>query len=144
LPVIALIIKLASRSPVITTIETTGKRGVAFLRYKFTTRNKNGEDFSFGKFLENSGLEKLPSIINVWMGEMNLVGPLPYSVDKCNYWNTKISDFYKRFSFKPGYFGVTPRISEKENIVMVENNLAYELRYIMHTSVDQDLRHIIR
>jgi len=53
-----------------------------------------------GKFLSHSGLDELPQLVNILMGEMELVGPRPLPVEE----STKISIKYLsvRESVKPG------------------------------------------
>ncbi len=61
--------------------------------------------FAFGKFLRKCNLDELPQIINVLKGDMSLVGPRPYPVEECAYWNTTFDDFYYRYAVKPGLTG---------------------------------------
>ena len=56
-----------------------------------------------GRLLRRSKLDELPQLINVFRGEMSLVGPrppLPSEVDKYGF------DMHRRFLVKPGLTGL--------------------------------------
>ena len=100
---LVLAIKLDSRGPVFYMQERVGKNGRHFLIYKFRTmisnadrlldgledkneKSANGQLFKMkkdpritrvGAFLRKWSLDELPQIINVYKGEMSLVGPRP-------------------------------------------------------------------
>lgn len=64
---------------------------------------------NFGKFLRKSGLDELPQLINVLMGQMNLIGPRPLSIEDLG----KIKKYYpelyfrrSRLNSKPGIIGL--------------------------------------
>lgn len=121
-PFIALGIKLSSPGPVFFKQKRTGKNGYPFTCYKFRTmRNtpvyRNSVEvpdvttrgdhriFPFGRFLRFLNLDELPQIMNVIKGDMSLVGPRPYPIDECAYWNSMFEDFYYRYAVKPGITG---------------------------------------
>lgn len=52
-----------------------------------------------GKFLSHTGLDELPQLINVFKGEMALVGPRPLPVDEAKRVPKK---YERRFSVLPG------------------------------------------
>lgn len=58
----------------------------------------------FGRFLRKSSLDELPQFINVFMGEMSLVGPrppIPYECDMYDVWHKR-----RLLSCKPGITGL--------------------------------------
>lgn len=144
LPLVAALIKLSSSEPIFARKRVTGRRGVVFTQYVYPTEHSTSErNFWFGSLLFRSGLYKLPSVINVWQGNMNLVGPQPYPVEYNNQWNQEFSDFYKRFSFKPGLLSVADPITNPTDATQMNQALQQELRYVLNPSFKKDCRRLI-
>lgn len=80
--VIALLIRLESRGPVLIRKERiSGRSGERFNLFKFRTHVwGNGETklTRLGGRLKRYGLDQLPGLINVWLGQISLVEPRPY------------------------------------------------------------------
>ena len=122
-------IKLDSRGPVFYKQQRVGKNGRRFLLYKFRTmvvdadvlfsqlasQNEKGTEGQLfkmradpritrvGRFIRKWSLDELPQIINVYRGEMSLVGPrppLPREVEKY------CSEHYCRLKGLPGITGL--------------------------------------
>lgn len=160
-PFIALGIKLSSRGPVFFKQKRTGKNGITFTCYKFRTMEYgSGEKkaavpditvrgdkrvFPFGSFLRFLNLDELPQIINVIKGDMSLVGPRPYPVDECAYWNTKIDNFYYRYAVKPGITGFAQVKGYRGgtlDIDLIRKRTDYDLIYVQKNSLVFDLKTI--
>ncbi len=88
--VIAIAIKAESRGPIFFRGARVGRDGKLFMIYKFRTmvadasargtRITTRDDprvTRVGKFLRRAKLDELPQLLNVWRGEMSLVGPRP-------------------------------------------------------------------
>jgi lipopolysaccharide/colanic/teichoic acid biosynthesis glycosyltransferase len=161
-PIIAIGIKLGSSGPVIFKQPRTGQGGKPFTCYKFRTMHlvgkKSGEKpvvtqkndprvFAFGQWLRKLNLDELPQLINVLKGDMSLVGPRPYPIDECNYWNQAFNDFFIRYAVKPGISGhaqVNGLRGGTHNIDHMRKRLDYDLIYIEKQSLFMDLKIIFQ
>ncbi|WP_340103299.1 sugar transferase [Rhodohalobacter sp. 8-1] len=162
-PFIAAGIKLTSKGPVLFKQPRTGKNGNIFFCYKFRTMHvvqKKAENglpvvtqkgdnriFSFGQFLRKTNLDELPQILNVMKGEMSLVGPRPYPVDECAYWNRAFDDHYYRYILKPGITGFAQAQGYRGGTLDVElmrKRLDFDLIYIEKTSFSFDMKIIYK
>ena len=88
--IVGIIIKLTSPGPIFFTQKRTGLNGVEFKCYKFRSMKVNEEADSkqatvndprktrFGDFLRRSNIDELPQFINVFKGDMSIVGPRPH------------------------------------------------------------------
>ncbi len=158
-PFIALGIKMSSKGSVIFRQKRTGINGHAFTCYKFRTmynvarKHKDDEPditqkgdsriFAFGSFLRKTNLDELPQIINVMKGEMSLIGPRPYPVDECKYWNNTFDDFYYRYMVKPGVTGfaqVTGFRGGTLDVNHMRKRLDKDLIYIQKQSLWMDIK----
>jgi lipopolysaccharide/colanic/teichoic acid biosynthesis glycosyltransferase len=61
----------------------------------------------FGKFLRLSTLDEMPQFINVFFGDMSIVGPRPHPVKLNEEYRNKILKFNKRHRHKPGITGLS-------------------------------------
>jgi lipopolysaccharide/colanic/teichoic acid biosynthesis glycosyltransferase len=96
-----------------------GHRGKAFRMYKFRTMRdasigaheswKRGEDRSrvtrFGRLLRNTHLDELPQLINIFRGEMNVIGPRPEMIEIEVWASEHVPGFSRRLALKPGITG---------------------------------------
>ena len=162
-PLIALGIKISSRGPVLFRQPRTGKAGQKFECLKFRTMhvvNKTNDDgtpvvtqkgdsriFAFGQFLRRTNLDELPQILNVIKGEMSLVGPRPYPVEECAYWNQKFDDHYYRYILKPGITGFAQAQGYRGGTLdeeLMRKRLDFDLIYVEKSSFTFDLRIIYK
>ena len=146
LVVIAVIVRLHFGSPVLFTQERLGSQGRPFLIRKFRTMtNALGTDgkllpdaerlTSFGRFLRSTSLDELPEMINVFLGEMSLVGPRPlYS----HYRDRYTKEQFRRHDVLPGITGWAQ--IKGRNVISWEQKFAFDLWYVDHQSLGLDLK----
>ncbi|MDB9853190.1 exopolysaccharide biosynthesis polyprenyl glycosylphosphotransferase [Flavobacteriaceae bacterium] len=118
IPLFGLIIKLNSRGPILFSQIREGYKGSFFNCFKFRTMILNLESDTkmaddndkrltkFGKFLRLSTLDEMPQFINVFLGDMSIVGPRPHPLNLNKEFESIVAGFKKRHRFKPGITGL--------------------------------------
>lgn len=92
-----------------------------------------------GRFLRKTYLDELPQLINVFRGDMSLVGPrpcLPYEAEKYHQWHRR------RFDCVPGMTGLW-QVSGKNRLTF-RQMIRHDINYSRRSSVGFDLRIILR
>jgi putative colanic acid biosysnthesis UDP-glucose lipid carrier transferase len=116
---IAIAIKLDSKGPVFYRPVRIGKSGARILIYKFRSMRHSTEPVdknrstavdddritSVGKFIRKYSLDELPQFINVFNGEMSVVGPRPHRVDLDKRFQQIAPGYMVRQYIKPGITG---------------------------------------
>lgn len=117
-PVLSLIIILTSRGPVFFRQKRTGKGGKDFWCYKFRSMyvNENSDKVQakkgdaritpIGKFIRKTSLDEFPQFINVFLGNMSIVGPRPHMLKHTEEYSQMISKYMVRHFVKPGITGL--------------------------------------
>tara|TARA_B110000037_G_C17022005_1_gene465734 strand:- start:213 stop:806 length:594 start_codon:yes stop_codon:yes gene_type:complete len=111
--VIAILVRFKIGSPIFFNQPRAGLEGKVFKIYKFRTMtneiDSNGvllQDSErlnqFGKFLRSTSLDELPSLWNVLIGDISLVGPRPLLVEYLPLYSERQS---RRHKAKPGISG---------------------------------------
>ena len=118
-PLLAIIIKLQSKGPVIFRQEREGKNGTHFTCFKFRSMILNDESdqrwatindprlTKVGSFLRKTSLDEFPQFINVLLGDMSIVGPRPHAVLMNDSYRNVVEKFAQRHSAKPGVTGLS-------------------------------------
>lgn len=159
LPVIALLIILDSRGPVFFLQNRNKKGGRIFTCIKFRTMIGNSEAdhlpacendcriTRIGRFLRRHHLDELPQLLNVWWGDMSLIGPRPYMINDNDRYEPLIENYRIRHSVKPGITGLAQASGHYGYLVgptEMKARLALDLEYIKNWSVQMDLNILYR
>lgn len=161
--IVAILIKLESKGPVIFSQKRVGLNGEEFKMYKFRSMVQNAEELKeklakqnemsgpmfkmkedprvtkVGKFIRKTSIDELPQLINVLKGDMSLVGPrpsLPKEVEKFESW------MLDRLNVKPGltcYWQVSGR-----NNIDFEDWMKLDLQYVEDRNFLLDLKLIFK
>lgn len=150
---IALLIKLSSRGPVLYRQQRMGLDCQPFPLLKFrsmrvgaepegipvwTTKNDPRRTW-IGALLRQTSLDELPQLVNVLKGEMSLVGPRPERPEFINEFRTRIPRYMLRHKIQAGMTGWA-QIHGYRGDTSVEERLRYDLEYIQHWSLLLDLK----
>ncbi|KAA3647826.1 MAG: sugar transferase [Chloroflexi bacterium] len=159
LALIAIIIKLDSRGPVLFFQERAGKNGKNFKMFKFRTMVADADEdlhkqqvaayasgeldagngykiekdprvTRVGSLLRNTSLDELPQLFNILRGEMSLVGPRPVPV-----YEAEAYDWWQaeRLMVLPGITGMWQVSGRSE--VTFEDQSRLDIRYVRHHTV---------
>ena len=156
---VAILIKLDSRGPIIFRQERIGENCERFSMYKFRSMVENAEEQAgdiaqetedsqilhkhrtdprvtrVGRKLRRASIDELPQLLNVIKGEMSLVGPrpeLPFLVEQYEPWQRK------RFAIPPGMTGWWQIRGRSERPMHLHVN--DDLYYIQNHSLLLDVR----
>ncbi|MCY4044649.1 MAG: undecaprenyl-phosphate glucose phosphotransferase [Cellvibrionales bacterium] len=156
--IIALLIKLTSKGPVIFKQQRYGLAGESIQVYKFRTmvvhQDKQVAQATrddtritpLGRFLRKTSLDELPQFINVLQGRMSVVGPRPHAIVHNEYYREAIEGYMLRHLVKPGITGwaqVNGWRGETDTLDKMQHRIDYDLYYLNHWSVSFDIKIIL-
>lgn len=159
-PFIAVAIKLDSPGPVVFKQVRVGQNGRKFNLYKFRSmysdaeqklaelkakNEMNGAMFKMkndpritrvGRWLRKTSLDEFPQFLNVFKGEMSLVGTRPPTYEEVAHYR---EEHLKRISLKPGITGMW-QISGRNKITDFEQVVALDCGYLENWRFFNDLK----
>lgn len=154
--VIAIVVKLTSRGPVIFKQNRYGMDGKKIKVWKFRsmTVTEDGETVTqaskndsrvtkVGAFLRRTSLDELPQFINVLQGSMSIVGPRPHAVAHNEMYRRKVEYYMLRHRIKPGITGwaqVNGWRGETDTLEKMQKRVEYDLEYIKNWSLWFDFK----
>lgn len=156
---IAIAVKLSSPGPVFFAQERTGYRGKIFRCLKFRTMRVNDDADTrqatrnddrttrVGAFLRRTSLDELPQFINVFLGDMSVVGPRPHMLKHTDQYAKLIDLYMVRHIVKPGVTGwaqVNGYRGITDELWKMEKRVEYDVWYIENWSFLLDLKIILR
>ncbi len=149
---IPLAIWLHDRGPVFYTQARLGKGGRVFKMYKFRSMAPDAEAVSgavwaaeddpritpVGRFLRARALDELPQVINMWRGDISLVGPRAERPELAARFAEERPSFRNRLAVRPGMTGVAQVYGRYSTLP--RNKLRYDFLYIKRMSPCLDIR----
>jgi lipopolysaccharide/colanic/teichoic acid biosynthesis glycosyltransferase len=150
--VIGILIKFDSPGPVFFKGERIGQHGRRFYILKFRsmvpdaprlgtsiTSQDDPRITRVGRFLRQTKLDELPSLVNVLKGEMSLVGPRPESP----YWVERYTPQQQAvLTIKPGITGLAQIKYRNEETLLSVANIEVDYPRIMNDKLGIDLRYV--
>lgn len=146
---VGLIVRMKLGSPVIFKQERPGKNGEIFTLYKFRSMLEEDESkglvtnedrmTEFGEKLRATSLDELPTLLNVFKGDMSLVGPRPLMV---RYLGKYSPEQARRHEVRPGIAGLAQ--VHGRNDLGWDQRLAMDVEYVDNRSLWLDLKLIFQ
>ena len=156
--VLGLLIKLSSPGPILFKQKRTGLYGRDFECFKFRTMRVNAEADTvqavkddprktrIGNFLRKSNLDEFPQFVNVFLGDMSVVGPRPHMLKHTEQYSALIDKYMVRHLVKPGVTGwaqVTGYRGETKTLEQMEGRVKRDVWYIENWTFFLDLKIIV-
>jgi sugar transferase (PEP-CTERM system associated) len=151
--VVAVIVKLDSKGPVLFRQERVGQNSKTFILYKFRSMRQDAENGSgaiwaiendpritrVGRFLRKFRLDELPQLWNVLRGDMNFVGPRPERPQFVQMLEAKIPYYAHRHIVRPGITGwAQVHCGYGSTVEEQHEKLRYDFFYIKNISPSLD------
>jgi exopolysaccharide biosynthesis polyprenyl glycosylphosphotransferase len=156
---VSVLVKTSSTGPVFYRQERIGRDGIPFPMFKFRSMVTGADDLlaklleaqgtsdkplfkiqndprvtSIGAILRRFSLDELPQLINVFRGEMSLVGPRPQRKGEVDLYDALAS---RRLLVTPGMSGLW-QVSGRSNLSW-EDSIRLDLYYVENWSITQDI-----
>lgn len=149
---VALAIKLDDHGTIFYLGKRIGRGMKEFSMVKFRSmqmnspdiRNEDGSTFKsgtdprltrVGKILRKTSIDEIPQIINIFKGDMSLVGPRPSPIGNENLYPER---YFRKFTIRPGITGYNQ--ATLRNKATMEQRINNDLYYVDHISFWMDLK----
>lgn len=155
---VAIAVKLSSPGPVFFRQLRTGYKGSEFYCWKFRTMRVNKESDTrqatrndprttrVGEFLRKTSIDELPQFINVFLGDMSVVGPRPHMLKHTEDYSRLLDEYMVRHFVKPGITGwaqVRGYRGQTDELWQMQRRIEHDIWYMEHWSFLFDLKIII-
>jgi lipopolysaccharide/colanic/teichoic acid biosynthesis glycosyltransferase len=100
-----------------------------------------------GSFLRRSSLDELPQFLNVFLGQMSVVGPRPHMLKHTEEYQQVVRSYSLRHLIKPGITGlaqVNGFRGEVKQISDIRGRVAMDIEYIRNWTFSLDFYIILR
>jgi lipopolysaccharide/colanic/teichoic acid biosynthesis glycosyltransferase len=93
-----------------------------------------------GRLLRVTRFDELPQILNVYRGEMSLIGPRPDDFSHASHYMALIPDYRHRHAMRPGISGLAQiELGYAEGLEATRRKTAVDMDYIRRASLRLDL-----
>lgn len=92
----------------------------------------------YGWILRSASLDELPELINIFVGDMSIVGPRPLTYKYLDYYTDEEKH---RHDVRPGLTGLA-QINGR-NVISWEERFKYDLKYVSNVTLVNDVKIII-
>ena len=162
--IVAILIKLEDRGPVLFVQRRLGRGNQFFDMFKFRSMREDTLDHAgdrsaardddritrIGAFIRRTSIDELPQIINVLKGDMSIVGPRPHALgSRANnkyFWDIDRM-YWQRHCLKPGLTGLA-QVRGHRGATALEKDLTdrlqSDLEYIAGWSLLRDIKIVFR
>lgn len=153
--IVALITKITMPGPVFFRQKRNGMLGEEFYCLKFRSMKVNADadklqatkndprKTKWGNIMRKTNIDELPQFLNVFMGQMSIVGPRPHMVRHTEEYSALIDKYMVRHWVKPGLTGwaqVTGARGETKYLWQMEERIKKDIWYIENWSLWLDIR----
>lgn len=154
-PLVALIIKLESKGPIIFKQKRTGKYNKSFNCLKFRSMKVNADSdmlqaslndervTAFGRYLRRTSIDELPQFFNVLFGTMSVIGPRPHMLKHTLEYRALIDKYMVRHHLKAGITGwaqINGYRGETNTVSLMGKRVEHDIWYLEHWSLMLDLK----
>lgn len=157
-PLIALFIKLDSQGPVFYLQQRMGRGNVSFRAWKLRTMadgaDRNNVHWTMdndnritrlGRIMRKLHIDEVPQLINIFKGEMSLIGPRPEALSLVEMYTKEIPYYTERHMVTPGITGWAQiNYPYGNSIEDTRQKLMYDFYYIKNRSMTLDVMIFLR
>ena len=150
--ILGIIIKLDSPGPIFFKQPRAGRNGRYFTCLKFRSMRAESNDRQateddprvtrIGRLIRKTSLDELPQFINVFLGQMSVVGPRPHVKKLNDQFNQEIAQYNERVLVKPGITGLSQikgYRGETKGAASMKGRIQTDILYMRNWSMYLDL-----
>lgn len=153
--VVAVVSKLTMPGPLFFRQKRTGYDGRDFYCLKFRSMKVNADSdkvqatkddpriTKWGAFMRHTNIDELPQFVNVFVGDMSLVGPRPHMLAHTEFYSKRISEYMIRHLVRPGITGWAQTHGERgetKTVHDMERRVEKDIWYIENWSFWLDIQ----
>lgn len=151
--IIAIIIKLTSKGPIIFSQVRVGKHNKPFKMYKFRSMSLQTDEeeekawttkydprvTGIGRFIRRTSIDELPQLFNILIGDMSLVGPRPERPQFVEQFKEEIPRYMIKHQVPPGLTGWA-QINGFRGDTSIAKRIEHDLYYIENWTLGLDFK----